>query len=95
MKLKLHESHRVAEVRCLNCGSANDGVTGVSTPDHPGKRTPETGDIMLCFYCGHLMQWAEGGGFEELSDEAAHQVAGNPIVLKMQAAIAARKKGKI
>jgi len=93
-KLIIQDSRRVKAARCLCCGSPNDAATGIAT-HHGDRDTPKPGDVMMCFYCGHLMEWAKDGGFTELSDAAAHAVAGDPVILALQKAraMAWKKRG--
>jgi DNA-directed RNA polymerase subunit RPC12/RpoP len=61
---------------CLNCGKDLDAVTGL------GDSMPERGSIMVCTYCGHLMEWT-GERLAELSDEAIEEMAGDKDLLAM------------
>jgi hypothetical protein len=53
---------------------------------------PRLGDITVCFYCGHIMGFTDDLQLRELTDEEIHKVAGDPIVIKIQAARAALLK---
>jgi len=87
MKVTIHNHSRHAPVRCLNCGATNDAATCISTEDGDPSQPmmPEPGNIIVCASCKHIMQWADGGGFEELSDETAREVAGHPLLVKLLA----------
>jgi hypothetical protein len=63
---------------CLNCGHA---LTGIS---REGDWTPAAGDIMVCGYCNHLMEWT-GERLAELSDQAIKDLAGDKEVLASMA----------
>ena len=85
-KVVVHASRRVPPARCPGCGHVNDSATGLHDADSSplGHNTPKPGDVMVCFYCGHLSQWGEAGGFVELSAEKAREVAGDPVILAAQ-----------
>jgi hypothetical protein len=68
------ETRKFKMGKCLNCGAQLSGVTGP-----PGDPEPESA-IMVCAYCGHVMEW-DGEKFAELSDETARDIAGNKDVL--------------
>jgi hypothetical protein len=74
---KPFKTRRFPMGECLNCGATLTGLTG--PPDDP---EPEAA-VMVCAYCGHVMEWT-GKGFAELSDEAMRDVAGDPDVLTAQ-----------
>jgi len=57
-KLIIQDSRRVKAARCLCCGSPNDAATGIAT-HHGDRDTPKPGDVMMCFYCGHLMEMGQ------------------------------------
>lgn len=67
------EPRRIKSGHCLNCGHE---LTGVGGPESD----PDLGDIMVCGYCSHIMEWT-GETFAELSDEAMKDIAGDPDVI--------------
>jgi hypothetical protein len=71
-----YESLRIGQSDCLNCGKPITGV-GVLTRDAP--RLSE-GDIMVCMYCSHIMEW-KAGKLAKLSDEAIKDIAGDKDVM--------------
>lgn len=74
MKSPAHHISRIKSGHCTNCGHQLTGI-GAPFPDPPSP-----GDIMVCGYCSHIMEWT-GETFAELSDEAMKDVAGDPGVL--------------
>ena len=73
---------------CLGCGKFVDAATGVF-----GARTPESGDVTVCLYCGHLMVFREFRGRLQLdnpTDKEIHAIAGDKRILAVQ-----RTRGKI
>ena len=60
--------------KCLNCGAKMSGITGPLDDPEPSSA------IMVCAYCGHIMEW-NGEKLVELSDEAARDIAGDPDVI--------------
>ena len=71
------------ETPCPNCGAPIDSGTGVGH-----NRKPRAGAICVCFKCGHMMAYAWDLTFRELTDEEMHAVAGHPIIIKLQEALA-------
>lgn len=66
-------------VACLKCGVVNDGHT---RPDDP-EDIPEDGDLAVCLYCAHLMEFSvEDGklGYRELSPEDMAEALADPRV---------------
>jgi DNA-directed RNA polymerase subunit RPC12/RpoP len=64
---------------CLNCGAMLTGLTGPLDEPEPQS------SLMVCAYCGHIMEWGgKGKGFLELSDEAIRDAAGDPDILEAQ-----------
>jgi hypothetical protein len=61
---------------CLNCGEPLTGAGALSTAAKPDK-----GDIMVCLYCSHVMEWT-GERLAELSDGAIEEMAADPEMLK-------------
>jgi hypothetical protein len=58
---------------CLKCGRPLTGI-GASVPAEP-----KPGDLMVCGYCSHIMEWA-GDKVAELSDEARKAIEGDPDI---------------
>ena len=71
---------RLDQGRCLNCGKGLDAVTSLE------DRMPKQGSIMVCTYCGHLMEWT-GERLAELSDEAIEEMAGDKDLLQAMAVV--------
>jgi hypothetical protein len=65
---------RLKQGHCLNCGHELTGVSA-KTADPPSP-----GDVMVCGYCSHIMEWT-GDKVAELSDEAVKDIAGDPDVI--------------
>jgi hypothetical protein len=59
---------------CTHCGH---GLTGIGAPT---ADPPSPGDVMVCAYCSHVMEWT-GDRVAELSDEAIKDIAGDPDML--------------
>jgi hypothetical protein len=72
-----YESRRVDQGVCLNCAKPMTGV-GMLGADAP---EPSEGDIMVCLYCSHVMEWT-GSRLAELSDETIKEMAGDPEMLE-------------
>ena len=65
---------RFKQGHCLNCGHE---LTGISAQT---RDQPKTGDVMVCGYCSHIMEF-DGDKLVELSDEAMKDIAGDSDVL--------------
>ena len=70
-----YKSHRLGLGPCLNCGQPLTGVGALGSAALPSK-----GDLMVCLYCSHAMEWS-GEALSELSDEAIKEMAGDPEML--------------
>lgn len=79
-------SHRVPAITCLSCGKVLNAATKVEG-DAAG---PEPGNVSICLQCGHVMAFGDDLTLRELTDEEAHEIAGDPVVLKLQ-----RLRGKV
>jgi DNA-directed RNA polymerase subunit RPC12/RpoP len=73
---KAMRSHPISPNACLNCGKRLDAADAFSTNAKPRK-----GDLMVCAYCSHVMEWT-GKRLAELSDEAIKEMAGDPEMLQ-------------
>lgn len=52
-----------------------------------GDDKPSEGDITICFYCGHIMAFADDqGALRDLTDDEMLEIAGHPTILKIQEA---------
>lgn len=71
-----YQSLRIGAFDCLDCGKPLTGV-GVLTRDAP---QPSEGDIMVCLYCSHIMEWRQGK-LAELDDQAIRDIAGDQDIL--------------
>lgn len=65
-------SHRTPEFCCLNCGKSLDAATGVAT-----ETSPSSGDLSICFYCHHVMAYAEDLTLRELTEDEVVEIAGD------------------
>jgi DNA-directed RNA polymerase subunit RPC12/RpoP len=76
----MRDTKHAAEYLCLGCGKGLDGSMSVNN-----DATPSPGDLSICFYCGHLQAYGDNG-FRALTDEEMADVAGDPMILRAQAA---------
>lgn len=91
--MKVGKDHYGDEHACLNCGKLLDGATGVMNDDDPRDDIgPTPGSITICIKCGHIMCFKDGGGFRELDGDEMRQIAGDPRILAISAAIGRVKK---
>jgi len=67
LKLKLAKSEHTEPKRCLKCGEINDAATGIVDKHARNTLKPKPGDIMICFYCGHVMRLNDKLAFRELT----------------------------
>lgn len=67
---------------CLSCGTHLDACSGIET----GGGAPSPGDITICLYCGHLMAFNDELGLRNLTEDEAHEIAGDHRILAVQAA---------
>lgn len=66
--------------RCPNCGKRLDAATCFTDP----AAKPAPGDLTICFYCGHLMAFADDLRVRQLTDPEMVEVAGDPRILALQ-----------
>lgn len=67
---------------CPSCGKTLGAATCATGDDRPSE-----GDITICFYCGHIMAFAnDEGALRDLTDEEMLEVAGHPTILRIQEA---------
>lgn len=78
------------ENKCLACGYAMNMARGLSSD----TTKPGPGDVSVCLNCGHLMGFNPDLTLRELSDEEAHDIAGDKDLLRAQAARAATRRPK-
>jgi hypothetical protein len=75
-------------VPCLDCGRGVDTATAVDK----GAARPTSGDIAICFYCGHVMAYADDEvNVRPLTDAEIVEIAGDPDIVRVSNAIAAVK----
>jgi DNA-directed RNA polymerase subunit RPC12/RpoP len=67
------------EKACLNCGKTIDAAT--RTLDKDDDR-PSPGDVAICFYCGHLMVYADDMSVREPTDEEVVEMAADPDIVE-------------
>ena len=72
---------------CLNCGKR---LNAAATMEDMNAR-PDPGDMTVCFYCGHLMAFADDLSMRELTDEEILDAGGNETILEIQKMRAAYK----
>lgn len=68
---------RIGVLDCLNCGQPLTGL-GMVGEDAP---PPGEGDVLVCLYCSHLMEWRQGL-LAELDDQAIRDIAGDPDIIQ-------------
>lgn len=66
---------------CKSCGAENGAASGLAEDERPGP-----GDISICFYCGHVMAFADDLSLRDLTSEEMIEVAGDPDLLAAQEA---------
>jgi DNA-directed RNA polymerase subunit RPC12/RpoP len=64
---------------CLNCGEKIDAAA--RTLDKDDDR-PGPGDVAICFYCGHLMIYADDMSVREPTGEEVVELAGDPEIVE-------------
>jgi hypothetical protein len=79
--MKIGDNTRMVLSACTACGKLCDGATGVGCDGGPGP-----GDWTICFYCGHLMAFADDLTLRNLSDAEMVEVAGDPRIIAVQRA---------
>jgi hypothetical protein len=62
---------------CTACGKVMDSASIAETGDDP----PSPGDVSICFYCHHLMAFADDMTLRDLTDEEIRDVAGDPRIV--------------
>ncbi|MBR0883889.1 hypothetical protein ACVMGC_000967 [Bradyrhizobium barranii subsp. barranii] len=73
---------RVRQSACTGCGKHLDGATVIDQK----RAVPESGNITLCLYCGHLQAFADDLSLRELTDAEMHEVAGDERLIAVQRA---------
>lgn len=67
--------------KCTACDAPMDRATDVGLGD---DTQPEPGDSSLCFYCGHIMVFADDLSVRDPTADEMLQIAGNPDILAAQ-----------
>jgi hypothetical protein len=49
-----------------------------------GEAEPLSGDLTICFYCGHLMAFADDLTLRALTDTEIIEAAGDPDLIRFQ-----------
>lgn len=90
--MKLGESKKLPELRCLDCDELIDGATCVEVE---GDRYPEAGDVTVCLYCGHLMMFdfEDDLMLRDPTDAELLTLAGDKRILEIQTVRGLLKKG--
>jgi|HubBroStandDraft_6_1064221.scaffolds.fasta_scaffold647247_2 hypothetical protein len=73
---------------CTNCGKVMDAASVAGK----GDDTPTPGDITICFYCHHLMAFADDMTIRDLTDEEIKECAGDPTLVVAMKALARFKQ---
>lgn len=73
-------THRTESGECLNCRAPMTGATNVE-----GEGLPEPGDVTVCLYCGHFMEFGPDLKLIAPSDATISAYAGQPGLLKAMA----------
>ena len=81
-------SQRTKPSSCLNCGHLVDAVSVAGAAQPPAR----PGDFTVCLYCSHIMALDADLQVRALTDDEIVEIAGNPELLEMQAAVAAWRK---
>lgn len=81
------QRHNMAASKCLDCGRELDTATSFDS-----KQQPKPGDISICLHCGNVMVFADDLSLRELTEQDAHDIAGDPNLLKLQEARAKAMK---
>jgi hypothetical protein len=96
MKLKLADPEHVTPHRCPKCGHDNDAATGIVKKNARNKIQPKPGDLALCFYCAHIMAYADDLSFRELTKDeerrAAHDIKVQMARMALEMTIKERTK---
>jgi hypothetical protein len=71
---------------CLNCGHELNAASNTT-----GDAQPEPGDITICFYCGHLMEFDADLRLVKPSDATLSEIAGVPGFIRAMNTIAEAK----
>ena len=82
------KSVRLPVSNCLNirCGMPNDAAS------HRGRATPRPNDYTVCFYCGHVMAFAEDLTMRALTGKEMIDTAGDQRIIAIQHAIRLRRR---
>lgn len=68
---------QIPKSHCLKCNAMLDGAQAANASDV----LPKAGDVTVCVYCGHIMEFGPNQKLVELSDAALVECAGNPELL--------------
>ena len=72
-------SHRMPDSTCLSCSKVLSGTAMVN-----GDARPDSGDITVCIYCGHIMVFADGLTLRNPTDAEMIEIAGDERILGIQ-----------
>lgn len=67
---------------CPGCGAKADATTTVT-----GRRAPQPGDVLVCYYCAEVLQVGGDGLWQLCTDEATRS---DPTVTGIRAAVITR-----
>jgi hypothetical protein len=71
------ESFSFKQSPCPNCRRSIDTCHSAS-----GERGPQSGDLSICLYCGHLSAYGDDMALRELTDAEVVEVAGDPELIQ-------------
>lgn len=80
--MQVGEDVHTPKCSCVACGCTIDAATGVS--DNDEMPSPKENDITICLECGHLMAFKPDLTLRELTGAEIVEIAGNPLVVKVQ-----------
>ena len=63
---------------CKSCGNLNDAATPIESYERP-----TSGDVSVCFKCGHITMFTDNLTLRELTDEEMLEIAHEPRIQKL------------
>jgi hypothetical protein len=83
--------NQISNNNCTACGVYLDSATNVRGYKLDEEMMPKPGDITVCIKCGHIMAFGDNLELRELTNQEAHDAAGDPDILAIQEARGAIK----
>jgi hypothetical protein len=77
---------RRSSARCPYCSKETDADAPAPGTDDVA---PEPGDVSVCFYCGGIILYVEGGGLRKPTDEERTELLDDPGVVEAVASVLA------